>query len=151
MMGPKARDAAESIDFLQNVFLVALKNLDQLRELDDAAKLRWLTATARNRIRQSARKEREQAIDSLTASLSKLHPATSSADAPPRVAGTLEQVDRLVDVLELLSDDHQKVIELRDFEGLSFHEIGERLGRTHSAVQMLHARALLALAKGLKS
>lgn len=44
-----------------------------------------------------------------------------------------------------LSEDHQRVIRLRNFEQLSFEEIGEHLGRTADASRKLWSRAIQVL------
>lgn len=150
MMGARARDQVESADFLQQVFLTALENIEHLRPLPEAQQLRWLTATARNRVRRSVRQPRERALACLTDSISRLQPGTSSDESPPRIVDRQERIEKLVDVLESLKKEHQQVIELRDFDGLSFAEIGQHLGRSEGAVQMLHARALMSLAESLK-
>lgn len=150
MMGPRAREQAESLDFLQQVFVTALENIDHLRQLEEAQQLRWLTATARNRVRRSTRRQRELVLASLAESVSGLLPRAASTEAPCRHVGRQEQVEHLIDVLSTLKEEHQQVIEWRDFDGLSFRDIGERFGRTESAVQMLHARALMKLAEGLQ-
>ncbi|MCA8952132.1 MAG: sigma-70 family RNA polymerase sigma factor, partial [Planctomycetes bacterium] len=61
-----------------------------------------------------------------------------------------EDIERLLEALEQLREDDQRVIELRDFEELSFRAIGERLGRSEAAVQMLHARAVTRLGQALR-
>ena len=56
-----------------------------------------------------------------------------------------QELERLEQALESLSEPHREVILLRKFEELSFAEIGERLGRTPDACRMLLARALTEL------
>lgn len=150
MMGPAARRQAESGDLLQQVFTVAVASREQLRPLDDAARLRWLTATARNRVRESVRSRREQALESLSATVPGRAPSAASADDPVRRAEREEHVEQLVECLESLKPEHRDVIELRDFEGLSFKVIGERMERSEDAVQMLHSRALLRLGEQMR-
>ena len=61
--------------------------------------------------------------------------------------GRVEHVHRTIAVVIA---DQRTVIELRDFDGLRFREIGERLGRTENAVQLLHSRAMMRLATTMK-
>jgi RNA polymerase sigma-70 factor, ECF subfamily len=53
-----------------------------------------------------------------------------------------EDADVLAKVLLRLSDDHRTVLRLRYWEGLSFPEIGGRLGRSPDAVRKLWYRAV---------
>ncbi len=52
---------------------------------------------------------------------------------------------RLADALEQLPDDYRAVLLLRHFEGLSFPEVAERLGRSVASVKNVWARALARL------
>ena len=72
-------------------------------------------------------------------------------DTPSQSASRQEQVDLLLEALAELPDDKQRVVELRDFEGLSFAEIARAMGRSENAVQLLHTRALARLAGILRS
>jgi len=53
-----------------------------------------------------------------------------------------EDADVLAKVLLRLSDDHRTVLHLRYWEGLSFPEIGARVGRSPDAVRKLWYRAV---------
>jgi len=53
-----------------------------------------------------------------------------------------EDADMLAEVMTRLSDDHREVLRLRYWQGLSFPEIGERLGRSPDAVRKLWYRAV---------
>jgi RNA polymerase sigma-70 factor (ECF subfamily) len=44
-----------------------------------------------------------------------------------------------------MPEDYRRVIELRHFEALPFRQIGEQLGRSENAAQLLHAQALTRL------
>ena len=56
-----------------------------------------------------------------------------------------EEMARLERALERLDESQREVILLRKLEGLSFPEIGQKLGRSADACRMLLARALTAL------
>ncbi|MFZ4731632.1 MAG: sigma-70 family RNA polymerase sigma factor [Pirellulales bacterium] len=51
----------------------------------------------------------------------------------------------LTRLIDLLPDDHRTVIRLRSFEGLTFPQVGERMGRSEDAVRKLWERAFDAL------
>jgi RNA polymerase sigma-70 factor, ECF subfamily len=61
---------------------------------------------------------------------------------PEGAAMLREEADTLAKVLDRLSPDHQTVIRLRYWEGLSFPEIGARLDRSPDAVRKLWYRAV---------
>ena len=58
-----------------------------------------------------------------------------------RVAGA-EESSRLIAAYEGLAPDHRRVLGLRQFEGLSAAETGQRMGRSESAIHSLYRRAL---------
>ena len=151
LMGPEARQAADSSDFLQGLFLEIVAGVETRAPSDEQEFLRWATAIARNNIRDGIRRRRELAIDRFASSLDWQPVLGNAAATPPteRVERD-EQVERLVDAMTMIREDDRTVIELRHFEGLSFAEIGERMGRSKNAAQILHTRALVRLGKLLR-
>lgn len=146
MMGDEARRSAESGDFLQGLWVEVLKRPEQMPREDESAQLRWLTAVARNNIRDAVRKRREQALLALSSSfLPAGDPATPLSNAVHD-----ENVVRLAECIEQLLPDHQLVIELRSLEGLSFREVGQRMERGEDAARKLYARAILGLGQRLR-
>lgn len=144
MMGPRARQQAEGQDFLQSVFGEVVRKFGDFELRDEVRFMRWMTTIARNKIHDSHRRHRERALESLSISVTSAVGCDDEA-LPPQVAEVAEEVERLVDLLEQLSEDHRHVIELRDLDGLRFRELGERLGKSEDAVRMLHARAMVRL------
>lgn len=147
MMGERARQAAESGDFLHGVFVQVLENFEGFEVRGERSFLRWTTTIARNSIRMELRRHREAALETFASSTLW---ANDGADATP--LGEVErtdQVDRIVDALAELDEDHRSVIELRYFEQLSFAEIARRMGRSENAVQLLHGRVILKLSDRL--
>lgn len=150
MLGEGARRQAESLDFLQGLFLALCDALPSADLADEDAFLRWATGVARNDIRDAHRKLRARAFDSFSRSLSRLAPATPSADSPSAHAASADDQERLFRALESLRPEDREVIELRDLEGLPFREIAERVGKpSEGAAQVHHARALARLARFL--
>lgn len=150
MMGVEARRAAESDDFLQGVLCEVVRDFESLRQCDEQSFLRWATHLARNNIRDAVRRRRERAVGSFASSID-WQPARGDAQAaaPPAEAARLEDVDRLIDAMTKLPVDHRRVIELRDFDGLSFAEVGREMNRSENATQLLHFRALIGLGAAL--
>ncbi|MFH0947294.1 MAG: sigma factor, partial [Planctomycetota bacterium] len=62
MMGDRARRVADSMDFLNGMFVQVIQGLDRFEIRDEQAFLRWATQIARNNIRDGVRKKRETAF-----------------------------------------------------------------------------------------
>ncbi|MGE0144698.1 MAG: RNA polymerase sigma factor [Planctomycetota bacterium] len=152
IMGPEARQAAESDDFLQGLFLEIVSDFEKRCPRDEKEFLRWATAIARNNIRDGVRRRREIAVDRFASSLD-WRPVLGNASvgSPAENAEREEQVERLCEAMAALREEDRLAIELRHFEGLSFAEIGQRLGRTENAAQLLHTRALVKLGSALRA
>lgn len=142
MMGHEVRRLAESGDFMQGLFTNVVGEIERCPATDGDGFLRWATRIVRNNIRDEGRRRRLQSFESFSQAVWQ---ETPSSDASRR-----EQADRLLEGLVELPEDHQRVIELRHFDGRSFAEIGEELGRSENAVQLLHGRALTSLGKILR-
>lgn len=150
MLGEPARREAESLDFLQGLFVALLEAAPAADFADEAGFLCWATAVARNDVRDAGKKRRERALDSLSRGLSRAAPATPSADSPAGRALRADEQERLFLALEELRPEDREVIELRDLEGLPFREIARRMDRpSEGAAQAHHARALARLARHL--
>jgi RNA polymerase sigma-70 factor (ECF subfamily) len=85
----------------------------------------------------------ERTSDAVDASLLATH------TSPSGQAARREHAVLLADALARLPDDYREVIILRDLQGTSFGEIGERMDRSAIAARTLWARALEKLRKEL--
>lgn len=74
------------------------------------------------------------------------HPRPTEASAIRRDDAVL-----LVRVLDALGDDARMVVRLRYWEGLSFVEIGRRMGRSDNAVRKVWYRAVARLQEALRA
>lgn len=144
LMGEDARRHAESGDFLNGTLLEVMKDLERTDVESESQFLRWATAIARNNIRDSLRKKREELVGRLSQTLS-----GDSSDQPDRQADTNEALFRLIEAIERLGSADRELIELRHFEELSFKEIGERTGRGEAVARVAHSRAMLRLGQAL--
>lgn len=142
MMGPRARQHAETDDFVQDTLLAALKQLSKVELSSSGSFLAWLTTIARHRIIDGVRKRYESSFTKFATTM------LGMSDARPyREAIRQEELQRLAHALECLDHDRRRVIELRSLEGLPFSEIARRFGRSENAVQLLHARAVSELGR----
>lgn len=71
-------------------------------------------------------------------------------ESPSTAAVHREQEEQLIRAMADLSEDERQVIELRNWQRLSFPEIGEHIGRTSEATRKLWSRAIVRLQKKMK-
>jgi RNA polymerase sigma-70 factor (ECF subfamily) len=136
-----SRDEAE--DAVQSTFLNAHRALQ--RGVTPEAELAWLFKIAHNvcltRRRSSRRRGRVESPSDLDAVQDVLPaPARESAD----------ELIRLTDALSHMPDNQRRAILLREWQGLSYHEIADELQLSQSAVETLIFRARRTLAANLE-
>jgi RNA polymerase sigma-70 factor (ECF subfamily) len=112
---------AEVDDLLQDVFLVAFKKLNSLR--DEAAFGAWLAMIARNRAMDFHRRRRD------TEELSDDLAAQGSCEADREAANVLE-------VICCLPEAYRETLVLRLVEGMTGPEIADRTGLTPASVRV---------------
>lgn len=147
-LGRNLRRRLESRDILQATLLKAFQGLERFEGSGSRSLMAWLGTIAVDEIRDQAdfhgRQKRDMARD-----------ATLQTGMDPlarRLHGEVtrlqleDEVERLIEALDELDEQHREVILLRSFEELSFAEIAERLGKSTGACKMLFARAKAALA-----
>lgn len=147
MMRNAPRREQDSLDVLQDVKVRALGALDSF-DIDSGgdAFLRWLTAIARNRLRDLGRRRRIDALESLSISIGGLD---ASDEGPDLSVLREEATDELMTALDTLEADHRTVLELRDLDELSYSEVAIRMNRSENAVRLLRARAMVRLGAAL--
>ncbi len=152
-MGAELRTKLESMDLVQDVLMSALKDLGNFTYRTEGDFLRWLSRIAENRLRnqlqrlhankRDIRKEvrlnnhRLTVEDSFVAALDAVDTTTPSAIMSKR-----EELDKLTKAIDALKPEYKQVIVLTKIEGLSYKEIGNRLGKSSEAVRKLVSRAL---------
>jgi RNA polymerase sigma factor (sigma-70 family) len=135
-----SREEAE--DAVQSTFLNAFRGIKRgiVPELESA----WLFKIAQNvclsRRRSTWRRDR---IESPT----DFELVEELTPAPPRRA---DELMGLQDVLEQMPENQRRAILLREWQGLSYHEIAGELELSQAAVETLIFRARRALAQGLE-
>lgn len=144
MMGEEARRVAESGDFLQATFARALQALPRFEERTPDSLLRWLTTIARNQIRNDVRRRREEALSCLSSAIGVAPPAGDDGELSVHSALTL------LDAFSQIGEEERRLIELREFEGKDFAEIGAILGCSDRHAHRLHAQALLRLSRAFR-
>lgn len=134
----------DAYDLTQDVFCNALRALTSFR--GDAKFSTWLYSIARNvclnRIRQKS-SAREQSLDELIEEQPHLELADDSSDVE-EIAETHELQQIVNSVLSMLTPEQRMLITLRDFEQLSYEEIGQVMDISLANVKSKLHRARMA-------
>jgi RNA polymerase sigma-70 factor (ECF subfamily) len=110
---------ADALDLVQDVFLIALRRLDRLREPEAFAP--WIAAIARNRAVDHFRRARD--MDELPDEV---------ADPPRPSAEALAALD----CIRALPEAYRETLTLRLVEGMTGPEIAARTGLTPASVRV---------------
>jgi len=157
LTGRALRARVEIDDLLQEVYLRALgaSSLPQ-PDPDDPAETslwRYLNRLARNTVIDAARAIRAAKRAGQTARLEHSDWSVAGPRASQILAATWgpatrvrasEIEQRLEQRFRSLPAEHQRVIGLRQIEGLSARAVAQRMGRSETAIHSLYRRALLA-------
>jgi len=140
----------DAADITQEVFIKVWRSLPSFQ--GDSSFSTWLYRLTDNAAIDLIRKEKKRRGD---ASLDDEEYQWDSLLADPNSAPERElekqELRRSVtEGLAKLSEEHRRVLVLREINGLSYEEIGQILGLTAGTVKSRIARARLALAKLLK-
>ena len=134
----------EAEDAVQSTFMNAFRGLQ--RGVVPQAESAWLFKIAHNvclsRRRAAFRRGRVEFANDLE-TLQEITPSPSVRET--------DDLIRLNDVLATMPENQRKAILLREWQGLSYHEIGQELELSQSAVETLIFRARRSLAAGLES
>ena len=137
------RSPEEAEDAVQATYLNACRSLSEgFQPRVDSA---WLLRIAQNvcltRIRSRGRRARLERVEDVTL-------LEETVAAPDRRS---DELIGLTDALAGLSEHQRRAILLREWQGLSYAEVGARLGLTQSAVETLIFRARRSLAAALEN
>ena len=161
-MGKELRSKLESMDLVQDTLIHALNDLDDFTYKNEGDFVRWLSTIAENVLRGNLKKlhadkrdiRREAPLDGYgptTGSRLVVNPGPIEATTPSMVMSKKEDLSKLEKAIDKLKPEYRKVIVLSKIDGLSYKEIGEKLGKSADAVGMLLSRAMLALTSIFKS
>jgi RNA polymerase sigma factor (sigma-70 family) len=137
------RDRGRAEDITQEVFIAALR---RMRETDREINFRpWIYEIAKNACIDAFRRGRvtnEVSFDADDAlGMSEQGRLAACGAAPETVIDTKLALDNLCGALGGLSQTHHDILVMREFEGLSYREIGDRLGLSQAAVESTLFRA----------
>lgn len=157
-LGPRLRPDCDSLDIMQETFLIALERFDRFEVRSEAALISWLSKIAENRIlaqhrRRTAEKrdrDREVALDALRETLTALQPRPipeARITLPGVACERAEDLARLEQALEELDEDLRELVLHRYVGEATWDEVADLMGLGSGAnARRLHAKALAALA-----
>jgi RNA polymerase sigma factor (sigma-70 family) len=137
------RDHARAEDLTQDVFMAALR---RMRETDRPIAFKpWIYEIAKNACIDQFRRGRRteevsfDAEDALGAADQRR--LTCVGPSPDAAVDTKLSLDHLLGAFGGLSETHHQILVMRELEGLSYREIGERLGMSRQSVESTLFRA----------
>jgi RNA polymerase sigma-70 factor (ECF subfamily) len=155
-MGKELRSRLESMDLVQDAFIAALRSLQDFTYRSEGDFLRWLSRIAENRLRDNLEKlhankrdmRREIPLNNYGRTTQDSFvgaPPPADSTTPSVIVSRREELDKLEKAIDKLKPEYKEVIGLTKIEGLSYKEVGDRLGKNADAVRMLLSRAMAAL------
>jgi RNA polymerase sigma factor (sigma-70 family) len=136
------RDHARAEDVTQEVFLSALR---RLRDTERPIAFKpWIYEIARNACIDEFRRTRRTSEVSLSGDEDAASPERTLVSSQPTPDDAIENKQRLValrDAFRGLSENHHRVLVMRELEGLSYAEIASRLGMSRPMVESTLFRA----------
>ena len=155
-MGKELRSRLESMDMVQDVLMCAFMDLEEFTYTSEGDFLRWLGQIAENRIRDNLDKLHADKRD-----IRKEIPLQDDAEAsnddyarvpeparnttPSVILSKKEELDKLEKAIDKLKPEYREVIIWAKIDGLSYKEIGNRLGKSADAAGHLLLRAMVSL------
>jgi RNA polymerase sigma factor (sigma-70 family) len=132
-------DHARAEDVTQEVFLSALR---RLRASDQTIVFKpWLYEIARNACIDQYRRSQRTPEISYEGDTAAAEHLVARGPTPEAAVDTKKQLDDLRHALRGLSTTQHDILVMREFEGLSYREIGERMSLTRPAVESALFRA----------
>ncbi|HEX6584120.1 MAG TPA: sigma-70 family RNA polymerase sigma factor [Thermoleophilaceae bacterium] len=136
-------DSARCEDVAQEAFLSALR---RMRATDAEINFKpWIYQIARNAAIDSYRRNNHAVEVSMDADdglrASDRHRLVGLEGSPDAALVTKERLDHLQGAFDELSDVHTRVLVMRELEGMSYREIGQKLDLTRPAVESALFRA----------
>jgi RNA polymerase sigma factor (sigma-70 family) len=137
------KDHGRAEDITQEVFISALR---RMRETERAIAFKpWVYEIAKNACIDQFRRSRRAEEVSFDAGegLAGVDQGrlVASEPTPDAAVDAKQQLDHLCGAFGGLSDSHHEILVLREFEGLSYREIGDRMGLSRPGVESTLFRA----------
>ena len=155
-MGTDIRPRLDSMDLVQDALVSALGGLKDFTYKNEGDFLRWLSRITQNELRDNLDKiytekrdiRREVRLENYGATTGGGlvgNPGPIAATTPSVIMSKKEDLDKLEKAIDQLKPDYREVVVLAKIDGLSYKEIGDRLGKSIDSVGHLLSRAMVAL------
>ncbi len=155
-MGKELRPRLDSMDLVQDALVSALGGLGQFTYENEGDFLRWLAKIAQNTLRDNLDKlythkrdirKEVRLVNNEQSTTGAFIASAGPVDAvtPSVIMSRKEDLDRLEEAIDALKPEYKEIIVLTKIEGLSYQEIGQRLGKSNEAVRKLVSRAMCAM------
>ena len=148
LIGRKYLNRLEVSDLVQCAVIGAFNDFPSCRAANEVEFKAWLRRLlindTMNQVRFLKQTKRDIGRELPDSDLAKI---ADSQLPPDAIVAKEEDVNRLVSVMEKLSEKDQRVIRLRSQENLKFAEIGTLMDRSEDSARMLWVRAIKKLAK----
>jgi RNA polymerase sigma factor (sigma-70 family) len=133
-------DHARAEDLTQDVFISALR---RMRETERPIAFKpWIYEIAKNAcIDQFRRTRRAEEVSYDADDATESSKLASSGPTPLEAIDTKQQLENLRGAFGGLSDAHHEILVMRELEGLSYRQIGEKLGMSRPSVESTLFRA----------
>jgi RNA polymerase sigma factor (sigma-70 family) len=137
------KDHGRAEDITQEVFISALR---RMRETERTIAFKpWIYEIAKNACIDQFRRSRRAEEVSMDAGEGLGHAdhgrLVAGEPTPDDAVDAKQQLDHLCGAFGGLSDSHHEILVLREFEGLSYREIGDRMGLSRPGVESTLFRA----------
>jgi RNA polymerase sigma-70 factor (ECF subfamily) len=160
-MNKELRSVLESMDIVQDTLVNALRGLDGFTYKNEGDFVRWLSKIAENELRGSLRKLHADKRDIrkvvrfddntlATGGRDAGIPAPVDYTTPSVITSKKDDLARLERAIDELKPEYRQVIVLTKIDGLSYNEMGKKLGKTDDAVRKLVSRAMAELTVAFK-
>jgi RNA polymerase sigma-70 factor (ECF subfamily) len=160
-MSKELRSKLESMDIVQDTLIHALGGLEGFTYKNEGDFVRWLSKIAENELRGNLRKLHADKRDiRKDLQLDDNRPTTEGgyatiptpvdATTPSVILSQRDELARLEKAIDELKPEYKKVIILTKIDGLSYNEMGKRLGKSDEAVRKLVSRAMAELTVAFK-
>jgi RNA polymerase sigma factor (sigma-70 family) len=138
----RVHDHGRAEDIAQDVFMSALR---RMRSSDRPIAFKpWIYEIAKNACIDEFRRTRrlrEVSLDADEGVAAESAALVSIAPGPPAAVENRQRLDDLRGAFGGLSDNHHRLLVMREFEGLSYDEIGHRTGMSRQMVESALFRA----------
>jgi len=157
-MDPRLRRRIDASDIIQEAYVVATQRIQDYLQREPVSFRLWLRQIVQDQLLMAYRKHVRADRRTVNREIplpeqSSLELAGQLADrgpTPSQRAARAEQVRRVRVALGQLSDEHRDILLLRNFEQLSYEEIGYILHIESAAARQRYGRALIQLGRKMR-